>query len=102
MLADLGAGSPRPAQRNRLIQLHSVARGVPRPDPGDHRTSEVIAMNVPVTVPDRGAKPRTQGRTHIIDKGLPVGLIDDQLAARRRVRRSGQARMGNLASSPPT
>lgn len=36
-------------------------------------------MNLPVLVPIRNAKPRVDGRTHIIDKGLPVGLIQDQL-----------------------
>jgi phosphosulfolactate synthase len=36
-------------------------------------------MNLPVQIPDRSAKPRSDGRTHIIDKGLPVGLIDGQL-----------------------
>jgi phosphosulfolactate synthase len=36
-------------------------------------------MNSPLRIPDRGSKPRTDGRTHIIDKGLPVGLIHDQL-----------------------
>ena len=36
-------------------------------------------MNLPVRIPDRSTKPRTRGRTHIIDKGLPVGVIDDQM-----------------------
>ncbi len=36
-------------------------------------------MNLPVRIPDRNTKPRTLGRTHLIDKGLPVGVIDDQM-----------------------
>jgi phosphosulfolactate synthase len=36
-------------------------------------------MSQPVTLPARGAKPRSDGRTHIIDKGLPIGLINDHL-----------------------
>jgi phosphosulfolactate synthase len=36
-------------------------------------------VNQPLTLPPRAEKPRTIGRTHIIDKGSPVGLIADQL-----------------------
>jgi phosphosulfolactate synthase len=36
-------------------------------------------MTEPVSLPQRGAKPRSTGRTHILDKGLPVRFIDDQL-----------------------
>ena len=36
-------------------------------------------MNLPVSLPQRSTKPRSDGRTHIIDKGLPTGWIEDQL-----------------------
>jgi phosphosulfolactate synthase len=36
-------------------------------------------MNPAIEVPTRSTKPRVDGRTHIIDKGWPVGLIRDQL-----------------------
>ncbi len=47
----------------------------------------------------RRSRGRT-GRTHIIDKGLAVRFIDDQLSVGRRVRRPGQARVGDQRGHP--
>ena len=51
-------------------------------------------------LPQRPGKPRTEGLTHVIDKGLNLRDIEGHVRHRRAVRRHRQARLGDVATSP--
>ena len=101
-----GHRSRRPGRRTRAWRLPSATDGRDRrvvvglgDRGGDRRPRQGCDRPIAgfLDIPERSAKPRERGLTHVIDRGLSVAEVDKPAGGRGQLRRRGQARLGHGA-----